>query len=91
MLLAHFGGGELLLFSTSEGLEVIHFERQTQEYSAVAWADNISGDFITANSKVGALRLWNASMESPKEIIKVSPLGIVSICPLQADKAVFLL
>ena len=63
-----------------------------QDISAVDWVDNISGDFITANTKVGTLRLWNASNQEPKEIIKVVPQGIVTMVPVPGvgGEAVFL-
>ena len=44
--------------------------------------DNISGDFISSTSKVGALRVWNAAHDNPKDMIKVGPHGISAIFPV---------
>ena len=41
----------------------------------------MSGDLITSTAKVGALRLWNAAHESPKDMLKVGPHGIQTITP----------
>ena len=48
----------------------------------MGWVDNISGDIITSTVKVGALRLWNASNENPKDMIKIGPHGITCIMPV---------
>ena len=55
------------------------------------WVDNVSGDIITSTNKVGALRLWNASNENPKEMIKVGPHGISTIVPIKSKQATFML
>jgi hypothetical protein len=59
------------------------FEKQSVGISSFSWLDNISGDFITSSSKVGALRVWNAAHDSPKEMIKVGPHGLVTVEPLK--------
>jgi hypothetical protein len=53
--------------------------------------DNISGDFVSSTAKVGALRVWNAAHESPKEMIKVGPHGISAIFPVYGKFSLFLL
>ena len=58
------------------------FEKQGTGISSMGWVDNISGDIITSTVKVGALRLWNASNENPKDMIKVGPHGITCIMPV---------
>lgn len=67
------------------------FEKQSTGISSLAWVDNVSGDFITSSNKVGALKLWNAAHDSPKDMIKVSPHGIAFIEPMKGQSSVFLL
>ena len=43
------------------------------------WIDSISGDFLVASPKVGALRIYNAAIPACKEIIKVSRHGIYDL------------
>ena len=43
------------------------------------WIDTISGDFLVASPKVGALRIYNAAIPVCKEIIKVSRHGIYDV------------
>lgn len=69
----------MVLYSAESEIPVMKFEKQSMGITAAAWIDNISGDFITASSKVGALRLWNAAHDSPKDMIKVGPHGILMI------------
>ena len=57
----------------------------------MAWIDNISGDIITSSPKVGALKVWNAANETPKDMIKVAPHGIFLIVPVKAKPGLFLL
>lgn len=35
---------------------------------------------------MGALKLWNAAIDQPKEMIKVSPHGIMNICAVRGEK-----
>ena len=62
---------------------VMNFEKQSTPISSLAWMDNISGDIVTSTSKVGALKVWNAASDSPKDMIKVGPHGITCIVPLK--------
>lgn len=45
--------------------------------------DNISGDIVTSSSKVGALKVWNAANEAPKDMIKIGPHGITSMLSIK--------
>lgn len=66
-----------------ETMQVVqNFEKQSTGISSIAWMDNISGDFISSTSKVGALRVWNAAHDNPKDMIKVGPHGISAIFPV---------
>jgi WD40 repeat protein len=67
------------------------FEKSSQDFTDFSWVDNISGDFITCSTKVGALKLWNASNASQKDTIKVVPQGIVSMHPMPGRQSTFLL
>lgn len=62
----------------------MEFEKQQAGISKVQWLDNISGDFITASSKVGALRIFNAAQPAHKEMMKVSRYGILNVIPMQS-------
>ena len=53
--------------------------------------DNISGDILTSTPKVGALRVWNAANETPKDMIKVAPHGIQLIVPVRHRPNQFML
>ena len=74
-----------------QGTEIIDFDRQGIGVSQVRWIDNMSGNFITTSSKVGALRLWNASLKTPKSIIKVGSTGIKSFFSFPSNPNLFLL
>jgi hypothetical protein len=73
----------MVLYSAESDSCVMKFEKQSTGISSLAWVDNVSGDFITSSSKVGALRIWNAAHDSPKDMIKVSPHGITLIEPMR--------
>ena len=47
----------------------------------MAWLDTISGHFLVGSPKVGVIRVYNAALSAPKEMIKVSRHGILSINP----------
>jgi hypothetical protein len=51
----------------------------------MCWVDNVSGDFVTSSTRVGALKIWNAAQAQPKEMIKVSRHGISSIVACQRN------
>lgn len=57
----------------------------------MTWMDNISGEIVTASTKVGALRIWSSASDTPKDMIKVGPHGIASIYPLKHKSSTFLL
>ena len=40
--------------------------------SYVSWIDKLSGDFMTASDRVGAVKVWNAGLKEAKDTIKVS-------------------
>jgi hypothetical protein len=63
---------------------------ETGEYTAVEWVDGLSGDFVTASTKAGTLKMWNAASKETKEIIKVVPQGIVTMVRLPGSEAVVL-
>ena len=69
----------------------IKFEKQATGISSVRWVDTMSGDMITSTTKVGALKLWNAAHESPKDMLKVGPHGILTITPSQSNQGRFFL
>lgn len=78
--------------SLEERKVINYFEKN--EASSVSWIDTISGEFITSSNKVGALKLWSASQQSHKEMIKVAPQAIVSMTLLtreHKDAGIFLL
>lgn len=53
--------------------------------------DNVSGDLISSSTKMGALRVWNASNASPKDMIKVGPHGIANMQSLIGVQGAFLI
>ena len=69
----------------------IIFEKQTTGISSVQWVDTMSGDMITSTVKVGALKLWNAAHETPKDMLKVGPHGILTITPSLTKQGRFFL
>ena len=91
MIVALHQDGELALYSPEREEPVIIFERQSTGVNSVAWLDNISGDLISSSCKMGALRIWNASNASPKDMIKVGPHGIVNMQPLHGVQGAFIL
>ena len=82
MFLAVFKDNKLQLYSKSEKQPKIVFEQQQQPVTQVQWLDNVSGDFVSIYANLGVLRIWNAAQASPKQMIKVSPFGILSIHPV---------
>jgi hypothetical protein len=62
MILAKYNKeiNSLCLFNTEDG-SLISSYLQVQEASSFEWVDKISGDFVTASTKIGVLKLWNAS------------------------------
>jgi WD40 repeat protein len=83
LLIALFENGRMCMFSVESLTLAIIFEKQPTGISSCQWVDNISGDIITSTNKVGALRLWSASNENPKDMIKVGPHGISTIHPIK--------
>ena len=79
VFLALFKDGTLKLYGQDEKKHKVEFEQSQQGISKVCWMDNISGDFLTSSTKVGAVKIWNASQSQPKEMIKVSKHGIISV------------
>lgn len=83
--LALFSDSNLILYAQDEKQPKVQFELQPSGISRVSWLDTVSGDFLTASTRIGVLRLWNAAQHKPKDVIKVSRHGIVSIVPCQRD------
>lgn len=79
------------LISVDSLTVVMNFEKQATGISSLAWVDNISGDIITSTNKVGALKLWNAANEAPKDMIKVGPHGITTMQQIKGKQGTFLL
>lgn len=61
----------------------MEFESSQSGVSKVCWMDNVSGDFITTSARVGAIKIWNAAQPQPKEMLKVSRHGIISVVGCQ--------
>ena len=55
------------------------FDCRQSGISKIAWLDNISGDFLVSSPKSGTLKLFNAAIQQPKEVIKVSRHTIASV------------
>ena len=56
MIIAYSNG--LMKLISLETLECrMKFEKDNLKLSALSWVDGISGDFITATEKVGALKM----------------------------------
>jgi len=68
-----FSNQHMVLISEDTKEVQVEFEKQVNDITSVCWVDNVSGDFVTSTSKVGALRLWNAAHSKPKDMIKVGP------------------
>ena len=83
LLLALFVDGAMGLISLETLTFVMIFEKQSVRISSVAWMDNISGEIVTASTKIGALKIWSSATDSPKDMIKVGPHGIAAILPLK--------
>jgi WD40 repeat protein len=75
--------GVMCLYSIDTLSLVMKFEKQSIGISSIAWMDNISGDIVTSSSKVGALKVWNAANEAPKDMIKIGPHGITSMLSIK--------
>ena len=71
--------GQIFLYSAQVPEARVQFEKPQGEVCRAVWIDQISGDFLVASPKVGALRLYNAAIPACKEIIKVSRHGIYDI------------
>jgi hypothetical protein len=61
------------------------YEQQQMKVNKIAWREDKSGDLITSSRKVGALRLWNAAQEQPKQIVKVGSHGVHDMKALKND------
>ena len=59
------GEGVDISLHASEGeeqqVQLFEHQKSASEVTGIEWVDGISGDFITTSSKVGILKLWNAS------------------------------
>lgn len=78
----------MMLFSETEAAPKMSFEKQQQSTVQVHWLDNISGDFVTTHANMGVLRIWNASVQQPKSIVKVSPHSVLSCHPFSNDEMI---
>jgi WD repeat-containing protein 17 len=67
------------LWDTETLTEVHTFDKQPGGIAAIAWMDWTVGNFVSANSKNGYLRLWNASQRQPLESIRVAAGGLVTV------------
>lgn len=59
----------------------LQFDKDNLKISDMCWVDRISGDFLTATAKVGALKMWNVAHQESKSMLKVSPKGVLTITP----------
>lgn len=91
LVLAAHKDGLMILYNIEDRRKVNSFEKAPQEISDYHWLDNVSGDFVTSSAKVGALRLWNASQASSKDVLKVAPQGIIGMCSVPGSSATFIL
>ena len=69
------------MYGTDDKKVRMSFSSMQTGISAVNWLDNISGDFLVAAPKTGAVKIFNAANQNHKEIVKVSKHGILSILP----------
>jgi len=83
--LAVLSNGGVYLFAQDERFPKMSFDRQNIGVATVTWIDNISGDFLTSSKKTGALRIWNAANPQPRQIIKVSNHGILTVRPIRKN------
>lgn len=83
LLLALHDDGQMVMYSPESKGEkaIMTFEKISTGIHSIGWLDRVSGDIVTSSNKLGALRLWNASKDAPKQMIKVTPHGIVCIKP----------
>lgn len=58
------------LWDTESAMEVLIFERQTMPITSIAWMHWTPGNFVTANSKNGFLKVWNASQKQPLDSMR---------------------
>jgi len=79
VFLALLKDGVLRLYGQPEKQHKMEFESSAHGISKVCWIDNVSGDFLTSSTKVGAVKIWNAAQAQPKEMLKVSRHGVISI------------
>ena len=64
----------------TESLNEIHsFDKLGGGITAIAWMDWTAGNFVSANSKNGYLRVWNASQRQPLEAVRVAAGGLVTV------------
>lgn len=73
LFLVVYSDGSMRLYEFEVPEPQIVFERTSTGISSVSWLDTMSGDFLTATTKVGALRLWNAAHETSKDMLKIGP------------------
>ena len=91
LFLALHTDGVMVLYSSEAQNHIMKFEKQPTGISSIAWIDNVSGDIVSSSAKIGALRIWNAASESPKDMVKVGPHGITMIEPMRGKSSVFML
>ena len=75
----------LYLYSVQEDAPKMEFEMPNGGVSGLIWADAISGDFLVASPKDGALRLYNAASPAPKNVIRASRHPICGIVQMNRD------
>jgi WD40 repeat protein len=66
------------LWDTESLTEIHTFDKQSG-ITGVCWMDWTAGNFVSANSKNGILKIWNASQRQPLDSVRVASGGIISI------------
>jgi len=79
-ILVSFIDGSLCMVSfhgLCEQTEVCQtFEVSQNQVTQLEWYTDKSGNFITANEKLGVLQFWNVASKEPKQTYKVGSSGV---------------
>lgn len=89
--IAGYRDGTVKLFEGFKEEPSTTFERQGIGIKTLNWVYDTSGDFITCSVKVGALRIWNASQKTPKNVIKVGAMGIKDFLGFRSDPNLYVM
>ena len=71
--------GFISLWDTETLTEIHNFDKLGLGITAIAWMDWTVGNFVSASSKNGHLKVWNASQRHPLESVRVASAGLIAV------------